>query len=73
MRPLLGLIYTFFFFGLITTSLFIIFHLLRYSLNRKVAIFGTIFFVTVFFILLFTNALIFFSLPIEEFFSFSSL
>jgi hypothetical protein len=73
MRPIIGLLYTLYFFALVTTALFIIFHLMRYSLNRKVALFGTLFFLTVFSILLFTNALIFFSLPIEDFFSISSL
>jgi hypothetical protein len=73
MRPIIGLLYTLYFFALVTTSLFIIFHLMRYSLNRKVALLGTLFFLIVFSILLFTNALIFFSLPIEDFFSFSSL
>lgn len=73
MRPIIGLLYTLYFFALVTTSLFIIFHLMRYSLNRKVALFGTLFFLIVFSILLFTNALIFFSLPIEDFFSISSL
>ena len=68
MRPILGLLYVIFFLGSLTTALFVVFHLLRYSLDRKVALFGTIFFLTVFVILLFTNALIFFSLPLETIF-----
>jgi len=68
MRLIFGVLYTFLFLSYITTALFIVFHLLRYSLDRKTAIFGTLFFIVVFVILLFINALIFFSLPFEEFF-----
>jgi hypothetical protein len=67
MRLVFGGLYTFLFFSYIVTGAFITFHLLRYSFHRKVAFFGTIFFLSVLSILLFTNALIFFSLPIEEF------
>jgi len=66
MRLAFGLIYTFLFFSYMLAALFVVFHLLRYSLNRKVAVFSTIFFLCVLTILLFTNALIFFSLPIES-------
>lgn len=72
MRFVFGLLYTFLFFSFIITGLFIVFHLLRYSIDRKVAIFGTLLFVTVLTILLFTNAVLFFSLPIEELLSFHS-
>jgi hypothetical protein len=66
MRLVFGLLYTFLFFSFVVTGLFIVFHLLRYSIDRKVAIFGTLLFVTVLTLLLFTNAILFFSLPIEE-------
>jgi len=66
MRLVFGLLYTFLFFSFVVTGLFIVFHLLRYSIDRKVAIFGTLLFVTVLALLLFTNAILFFSLPIEE-------
>ncbi|MDP2837722.1 MAG: hypothetical protein Q8O53_00395 [Candidatus Moranbacteria bacterium] len=68
MRLIFGLLYTLFFLGCLTTALFVVFHLLRYSLDRKVAVFGTVFFLSVFVILLFTNALIFFTLPLESLF-----
>lgn len=68
MRSIFGLIYTIFFLSCVTTALFVVFHLLRYSLNRKVAVFGTVFFLAVLAILLFTNALIFFTLPLETLF-----
>ncbi len=68
MRLVLGLLYTVLFLCYVMTALFVVFHLLRYSLDRKSAVFTTLFFVTVFIILLFTNAVLFFSLPIEKFF-----
>ncbi len=68
MYPFIGLFYTFLFFSYVTTALFIVFHLLRYSLNRKMAIFSTLFFLFVFAFLLFTNAMIFFSLPLDTIF-----
>lgn len=66
MRLIFGILYTFLFFSYVATGLFVVFHLLRYSLNRKGAIFGALFFVTVLGILLFSNAIIFFSLPFDE-------
>ncbi len=72
MRFVFGLLYTFLFFSFVITGLFVVFHLLRYSLNRKVALFGTLLFISVLAILLFTNALLFFSLPLEEMLPFSS-
>ncbi len=66
MRFVFGLLYTFLFLSFVITGLFVVFHLLRYSLNRKVALFGTLLFMSVLGILLFTNALLFFSLPLEE-------
>lgn len=65
MRLIVGLFYTFLFFSYLTLALFIVFHLLRYSLNRKVAVMSTIFFLTVFTVLVLTNATIFFSLPLD--------
>lgn len=68
MRAFIGLFYTFLFFSYVTTALFIVFHLLRYSINRGVAIFSTIFFLFVFAFLIFINAMIFFSLPLDVLF-----
>lgn len=67
MRPLFGLLYTFLFFSYVVTAAFIVFHLLRYSLNRKAAIFYTLLFLSVFGVLIFTNAVLFFSLPLDSF------
>lgn len=65
MRPLLGLIYTILFFSYVATSVFIVYHIVRYSLSRQAAIFGVALFVTVLTVLLFTNAILFFSLPLD--------
>lgn len=59
-----GLLYTLLFFSYVTAALFIVFHIFRYSLKRSSALFGATLFLVVFFILIFTNALIFFSLPL---------
>ena len=73
MRLISGVLYTILFLSYTLTALFVVFHLLRYSIDRKMAIFSTIFFVVVFTILLFTNALLFFSLPLEKFFPLAAL
>lgn len=65
MRPLFSLLYTVLFFSYITVGLFIVFHFARYSLKRSAAVLGITLFLVVFFILIFTNALLFFSLPID--------
>lgn len=66
MRSIFGLLYTILFFSYIATALFIVFHIVRYSLQRSTTLFGVTLFLVVFFVLVFTNALIFFSLPINE-------
>ena len=66
MRFIFGSLYTILFLSYVMTALFIVFHLLRYSLDRKMAIFSTLFFVTVFTILLLSNGILFFSLPLES-------
>ena len=65
MQSIFGLLYTLLFFSYIMTALFIVFHIVRYSLKRGLALFGVTLFLLVFFILVFTNMLIFFSLPIS--------
>ena len=67
MRLLFGILYTFLFFSYVATALFVVFHLLRYSLNRKVAVLSTTLFLTVLCILLIVNAWLFFALPIDDF------
>lgn len=76
MQLIFGILYTFLFFSYVATALFVVFHLLRYSLNRKMAILSTTLFVIVLFLLLVANALLFFTLPFENMLpilSFSSL
>jgi hypothetical protein len=66
MQQTFGLLYTALFFGYIATALFIVFHIVRYSLKRSSMLFGLTLFLVVFFVLIFTNAIIFFSLPFDK-------
>lgn len=59
------LLYTLLFFSYVVMALFIVFHIFRYSLKRTSAHFGVTLFLVVFFVLLFTNAILFFSLPLS--------
>lgn len=73
MQLIFGLLYTVLFFSFLVTALFIVFHLLRYTLNRKMALFSTTLFLTVFIILLMSNAALFFSLPLADLLPMNSL
>ncbi|MDO8565770.1 MAG: hypothetical protein Q7S04_01110 [Candidatus Moranbacteria bacterium] len=64
-QSIFGLIYTLLFFSYVIVALFIVFHIFRYSLKRDTALFGATLFLVVFFILIFTNAILFFSLPFD--------
>lgn len=68
MRSLFGLLYMVLFFSYIAAGAFIVFHFSSYSLKRSSKILGISLFLVVFFILIFTNALLFFSLPIDTLF-----
>ena len=65
MSSIFSLLYAILFFSYIAVAIFIVFHIIRYSLKRGLALFGVTLFLFVFFILVFTNVLIFFSLPIS--------
>lgn len=67
MQTALGLLYALLFLTYVATALFIVFHILRYSLSRRMAVFATVLFLGVLTVLLLTNALIFFSLPFDTF------
>lgn len=67
MQPVFGLLYAFLFLSYLATGLFIVYHLFRYSLNRKLGFFSAVFFTIVLTILLFTNAILFFTLPWDNF------
>ena len=60
-----GLLYALLFFSYVVVALFIVYHIFRYSIKRNSALFGAMLFLVVFFVLIFTNALIFFSLPLN--------
>lgn len=65
MQLFFGVTYLLFFASVVIASLFIMFHLSRYSLNRKLAVGMTGLFVVVTAILLWSNSALFFSLPFE--------
>jgi hypothetical protein len=67
MQELFGILYTLLFFCYVAAAVFVVFHIQRYSLNRKKAFFGTALFLSVAVILLFINAILFFTLPFSEF------
>ncbi len=69
MRSLFGLLYTVLLFSYIATALFIVFHIVRYSFKRSSMLFGITLFLVVLCVLVFINALIFFSLPMDKIFS----
>lgn len=69
MQTFFGLFYLIFFLGCITAGLFILFHLLRYALDRKLALFMSLLFTAVTIILLAANTALFFSLPFDTLFS----
>lgn len=66
MQAFFGIFYLIFFLGCITAALFILFHLLRYALDRKLALFMGLLFTSVTIILLATNTALFFTLPFDE-------
>ncbi|MEI8096551.1 MAG: hypothetical protein WCG73_00375 [Candidatus Moraniibacteriota bacterium] len=66
MQSIFGLIYILLFFSYILVGMFIIFHILRYSLNRSSGILGAGLFSFVFVILLFTNFILFTTLPLNS-------
>ncbi len=61
------IIYLLAFFSYILLSLFILYHIIRYSGNKSVMIFTVFFFLTGTILLLFANALLFFSIPFDQF------
>ena len=69
MSPIFGIIYLLLFFSYLLVALFIIFHIVRYSLRPSVALFGVALFSITFAILLFTNVSLFLSLPFDLLFA----
>ena len=66
MQNFFGLFYFVFFFSCIVAALFILFHLLRYALDRKMALLMSLVFTSVALVLLVTNAILFFSIPLDN-------
>lgn len=66
MRALFGFMYLLLFFSFILTSLFIVFHISRYALDRRLAFLALLLFLIVSSVLLATNVLLFLNLPLKE-------
>lgn len=65
MQSFFGICYLIFFLGCIVASLFILFHLLRYALDRKMAFIMSLIFTSVVLVLLVANTVLFFSIPFD--------
>lgn len=59
MNEIMNLLYLVLVLGIAGVSIFIVYHILRYSLSRKKAIEGAVLFISVFLFLLFTNMILF--------------
>lgn len=68
MHSLFGILYAFMFLIFVSGGVFIVYHLLRYSPTRVGATISVTLFLSVFLVLLFTNAMLFFMLPLDTFF-----
>ncbi len=68
MHSLFGILYAFMLLIFVSGGVFVVYHFLRYSPTRFGAILGTTVFLSVFIVLLFTNAMLFLKLPLDTFF-----
>lgn len=66
MQLFFGVAYLVFFAGIVIVSLFIMFHLSRYAINRRLATGMTLLFVVVTAVLLFSNSMLFLNLPTDS-------
>lgn len=66
MQLFFGVAYLVFFAGIVIASLFIMFHLSRYAINRRLATGMTLLFVVVTAVLLFSNSMLFLNLPTDS-------
>lgn len=65
MQSFFAICYLVFFLGCVVASLFILFHLLRYALDRKMALIMSLIFTSVVLVLLVANTILFFSIPFD--------
>jgi hypothetical protein len=66
MQNFFGILYVVFFLGCVLASLFILFHLLRYALDKKLALFMSLLFTVVTITLLISNTVLFFNLSLDS-------
>ena len=72
MTAIFGLLYLLFLLFVITASIFVVWHLLRYSMNKALSLALVIIFLIVTGILLLSNITLFTQIPFEEMFENSS-
>ena len=68
MHSLFSTLYILMFLAYASAGGFVVYHFLRYSPTKLGATVGVTIFLSVFLVLLFTNAMLFFMLPIDTFF-----
>lgn len=68
MHSLFSTLYILMFLAYVGAGGFVVYHFLRYSPTKIGATIGTTLFLSVFLVLLFTNAMLFFMLPLDTFF-----
>jgi Na+-driven multidrug efflux pump len=68
MQSFFGILYAVMFLIYIGGGIFIVYHLFRYSPTRIGATISATLFLSVFLVLLFTNGMLFFMLPLDSFF-----
>jgi hypothetical protein len=66
MQAFFGFLYITLFFAVVVASLFIVFHLSRYSINRRLAFGMMLLFLTVTGVLLWSNTVLFLTLPFGD-------
>lgn len=65
MRGIFGLLYSVVFILYVLAGFFVLFHISRYALNRRIATLAAFLFIIVTTVLLFANAFLFFHLPLD--------
>jgi len=73
MLNIIGIFYFIVFLSFLLTALFIVFHIIRYSINKTSSFLMLVVFVSIFCILLISNVILFFSVPWEQMFDFAVL
>ncbi|MCD6149278.1 hypothetical protein J7J13_00645 [bacterium] len=73
MSNIIGIFYSVIFLSFALAALFIVFHIVRYSINKTSSLVMLVVFISVFSVLLISNMVLFFSVPWEQMFDFINL